>query len=314
MNYLGDDVDGGGKATPSQLSPARKTQRLNSAVTGTGMAPGYWFNNNSMTYGTNPMTYGIGAGNNSTLGHGTGGNGQFHLGGLSRNLFDDGRMNPIGGGGGMGPYGMMMQPVFSPYAQSAATAAHPSSYTQTHRTQPASIAAMTTGGDNQENGGCSWKSSSTGCQCRGAVQLFVCCEVGCGRMSSHMCQSGWENEGGDSSREVDLGKNYCPEHHPCYDPVLGNHSTGSHRDRIDENNNNNHDRNDGNNNDTDGCLDDDEYTVERDWIKSLPNSAEKFYNNVIMILRGYRCLINTPKCTLCLSVACHYHSSPMKKQ
>ena len=85
-------------------------------------------------------------GNSSTLRHGTGGNGQFHLGGVSRNLFDDGRMNPIGSGGGMGPYGMMMQhhPVFSPYAQSAAAAAaaaaaaststHSSSYTQTHQT------------------------------------------------------------------------------------------------------------------------------------------------------------------------------------
>ena len=227
------------------------------------------------------MTYGIGAGNSSTLGHGTGGNVQFHLGSVSvsRNLFHDSRMNPFGGGGGMGPYGLMMQhhSVFSPYAQSAAAAAststHQSSYTQTHQTQPASIAAMTTGGDNQGNG-CSWISSSTGCLCRGAVQLFVCHEVGCGRMVSHMCQSGWENEGGDSSREVDLGKNYCPEHHPCYGhPVLGlggSHLTGGH-----------HDSNDGNNNDTDGRLDDDEYTVERDWIKSLPDSAEKFYNNVI---------------------------------
>jgi len=88
------------------------------------------------------MTYGIGAGNSSTLGHGTGGNVQFHLGGVSRNLFDDGRMNPIGGGCGMGPYGTMMQhhSVFSPYAQSAAAAAaaststHSSSYTQTHQT------------------------------------------------------------------------------------------------------------------------------------------------------------------------------------
>ena len=61
MNYHGDDDDGGGGgiATPSQLSPARKTHRLNSVVTGTGMAPGYWFNNNSMTYGSNPMTYDV---------------------------------------------------------------------------------------------------------------------------------------------------------------------------------------------------------------------------------------------------------------
>lgn len=80
---------------------------------------------------------------------------QFHLGSVSRNL-DDSRMNPFGDGGRMGPYGLMMQhhSVFSPYAQSAAAAAststHPSSYTQTHQTQPASIAAMTTGGDNKK--------------------------------------------------------------------------------------------------------------------------------------------------------------------
>ena len=85
---------------------------------------------------------------------------------------------------------MQHHSVFSPYAQSVAAAAftsnHPSSYTQTHQTQPASIAAMTTGGDNQENG-CSLISSSTGCLFRGAVQLFACCEVGCGKMGSHMC-------------------------------------------------------------------------------------------------------------------------------
>jgi len=141
MNYHGDDDDGGGggKATPLQLSPAHKMQRLNSVVTDT-VAPGYWFNNNSMTYGSNPMTYGIGAGNSSTLGHGTGGNVQFHLGSISRNLFDDSRMNPFGDGGGMGPYGLMMQhhSVFSPYAQ-ASTSTHSSSYTQTHQTQPEEI-------------------------------------------------------------------------------------------------------------------------------------------------------------------------------
>jgi hypothetical protein len=165
-------------------------QRLNSVVTGT-VAPGYWFNNNSMTYGSNPMTYGIGAGNSSTLGHGTGGNVQFHLGSVSRNLFDNSPMNTFGNGGGMGLYGLMMQhhSVFSPYAQSAAAAAststHSSSYTQTHQTQSASIAAITTGGDNKKNG-CSYKSSSTGCLCRGTVQLFACCKVGCGKMGSHM--------------------------------------------------------------------------------------------------------------------------------
>jgi len=50
-------------------------------MTGT-VAPGYWFNNNSMTCMVATqwrMTYGIGAGNSSTLGHGTGGNVQFHL-------------------------------------------------------------------------------------------------------------------------------------------------------------------------------------------------------------------------------------------
>lgn len=30
-----------------------------------------------------------------------------------------------------------------------------------------------------------------------------------------------------------------------------------------------------------GQLDDDEYTDERNWLKSLPDSAEQFYNNVI---------------------------------
>jgi hypothetical protein len=45
---------------------------------------------------------------------------------------------------------------------------------------------MTTGGDNKING-CSYKNSSTGCLCRGAVQLFACRKVGCGKMGSHMC-------------------------------------------------------------------------------------------------------------------------------
>jgi hypothetical protein len=66
MNNRGDDDDDdddGGKATPSQRSPVRKVQRLNSVVTGTGVAPGHWYNNNAMTYGSNPMTYEIGAGN-----------------------------------------------------------------------------------------------------------------------------------------------------------------------------------------------------------------------------------------------------------
>jgi hypothetical protein len=54
---------------------------------------------------------------------------------------------------------------------------------RTHQTQPASIAAMTTGGDNKKND----KSSSTGCLCRGAVQLFARRKVGCGKMGSHMC-------------------------------------------------------------------------------------------------------------------------------
>ncbi len=57
MNNRGDDDDDdddGGKATPSQRSPVRKVQRLNSVVTGTGtMAPVNWMNNNS-----NSMTYG----------------------------------------------------------------------------------------------------------------------------------------------------------------------------------------------------------------------------------------------------------------
>ena len=161
-------------------------------MTGT-VAPGYWFNNNSMTCMVATqwrMTYGIGAGNSSTLGHGTGGNVQFHL--VRWRIQESlrwGRMNPIGGGCGMGPYGTMMQhhSVFSPYAQSAAAAAaaststHSSSYTQTHQTllwpQEEIIKKMAVLG----------LSSSTGCLCRGAVQLFACHEVGCGRMVRHMC-------------------------------------------------------------------------------------------------------------------------------
>jgi hypothetical protein len=271
-----DDTDGGGKATPSQRSPVRKMQRINSVVTGTGVGvtgtgPGHRYNN--------PMTYDhindmwIPAGNR----------GQSHLGVVSRSLFDDSQMymNPFGGGGGLGPYGGFMMPqqsVFSPYAQSAAAAAstntNPSSYTQTHQTQPASIAAMTTGGDNQTRG-CSWNSSSTGCQCHGGnVQLFACRQAGCENMTHHMCQSKWENEVGDDSREAGLGQNYCPDHHPFYVPALGlggNHLTGGHNNSNDRNNNDNNGRLD---------YDEDEYIEERNWLKSLPESAENFYNDV----------------------------------
>ena len=44
-----------------------------------------------MTYGSNPMMYGIGAGN--SLAYGTSGNGHYCLGGVSRNLFNESRMN-----------------------------------------------------------------------------------------------------------------------------------------------------------------------------------------------------------------------------
>ena len=74
---------------------------------------------------SNPMTYGIGAGN--SLAYGSGGNGHYCLGGVSRNLFNESRMNNFGGGGGsgMGAYGLMMPPqnyVFPPYAQAMAAA------------------------------------------------------------------------------------------------------------------------------------------------------------------------------------------------
>ena len=82
-----------------------------------------------------------------------------------------------------------------------------------------SAAAGLAGGDSNQASLCSWKSSSTGCICLGAVKLFACRGDGCKDFGSHMCQAEWENEVGDDSREVGLGQNYCPHHHPFYVPA-----------------------------------------------------------------------------------------------
>ena len=123
-----------------------------------------------------------------------------------------------------------------------------------------------------------------------------------------MCQSEWENEIGNNSREVDVGKRYCPRHHPYATPQM--RSTGLNRSTggLVHNGGNNNDETgtlvgggvnrDNNNdlgghvNDGDGAVDnpqhylfniDNSEDVERAWLDSLfpMMNVQKTYDDVI---------------------------------
>ena len=184
MEY--DDQDGGGKASPSH-SPRRKKQNSNK-YTGYSMAsvaapalpllstPRDLFGNDGSYFG----------------------NGNGMMTGAYNNDYT------------MGMLSAYTNQTFASSAMPTATAMYtpptivrlPPMQTQTGPTND--TAAWT----------CSWNTSSTRCVCRGALQLFPCCEDECEEMVSHVCQVEWESEVGDDSREVGVGLRYCPRHHP----------------------------------------------------------------------------------------------------
>ena len=214
-----DDQDGGGKASPPR-SPRRKKPNNSSYTGSSSMAsvaasaysglppPTNLFGNN---FGDSMMTM-TGAYNNGYMDTG------MMYSAYNNNMYMDMNINQMHSN---------MNQMYShmPFASAAPTYTPPT--LPTMAALPPQTQARIGPNNDTVASSCSWSTSSTRCICRGALQLFLCCALGCGKSGSHMCQSEWENEIGNNSREVDVGKRYCPRHHPY--ATLQMRSTGLNR-------------------------------------------------------------------------------------